>query len=647
MRSSNQNGPQNRLQHLLRRSLRLALALPLVVTFATTDAWAQQDRALGKQQPNQKSVPASTASSPRKISDDANIGPSVVATVNGNPISLDELAAQCKLRFGEDILEDLVNKTLILQACQSQKISVTQKEVDDEISRTAGKFQLSTPMYLKLIQDERGIAPEQYASDIIWPMLALRGLSKNQIQITPQEIDLAFQSEFGAKVQVRMIACRDAQKLAQLQKEATANPDSFKTLAKNHSEDPSSASVEGLLPPIRRNSGDDELETIAFGLQPNQVSRVFPAGEMSVILQCVRHLPPANPPSAQMQEIQNRIKLELEDQKLRGTAETVYKSLREKAEVTLVHNKPELAAQYPGVAAIVNRQSIPMQRFDQACIKRHGVQILEGEINRKLIEGALNNARLQVTQADVDAEMTRAADYFGFINQDGTPNIQEWMKSVLTEDGVTFEIYVHDAIWPTVALKKLVAGKAQVTEEDLKKGFESNYGPRAEVLAVVLSNQRTSQEVWELARNNKSEQFFGELAHQYSVEPSSKSNFGKVPPLRKHGGQPNLEKAAFDLKPGDISGIIEVNGQYVILKSQGLTTPVVQDFNAVKGELTKDILEKKQRIAMDNHLSTLIADAQISNFLTNKTRIGAAETKAALEVLEQDGSQKTQPRQSR
>ena len=643
MRSSN----QNRRQNLLRDALKLAIAMPLVVSFATTDALAQQDRAQGKQQPGQKGVPASTASSTRKVSDDANLGPSVVATVNGNPISLDELAAQCKLRFGADILEDLVNKTLILQACQAKKITVTQKEVDDEISRTAGKFQLSTPMYLKLIQDERGIAPEQYASDIIWPMLALRGLSKGQIQITPQEIDRAFQSEFGAKVQVRMIACRDAQKLAQLQKEATANPDSFKTLAKNHSEDPSSASVEGLLPPIRRNSGDDELETIAFGLQPNQVSQVFPAGEMNVILQCVRHLPPANPPSAQLQEIQNRIKLELEDQKLRGTAETVYKSLREKAAVTLVHNKPELAAQYPGVAAIVNRQSIPMQRFDQACVKRHGVQILEGEINRKLIEGALNNARLQVTQADVDAEITRAADYFGFINQDGTPNIQEWMKSVLSEDGVTFEIYVHDAIWPTVALKKLVAGKAQVTEEDLKKGFESNYGPRAEVLAVVLSNQRTSQEVWELARNNKSEQFFGELAHQYSVEPSSKSNFGKVPPLRKHGGQPNLEKAAFDLKPGDISGIIEVNGQYVILKCQGFTTPVVQDFNAVKGELYKDILEKKQRIVMDNHLSTLIADAQISNFLTNKTRIGAAETKAALEVLEQDGSQKIQPRQSR
>ena len=115
--------------------------------------------------------------------------------------------------------------------------------------------------------------------------------------------------------------------------------------------------------------------------------------------------------------------------------------------------------------------------------------------------------------------------------------------------------------------------------------------------------------------------------------------------MRKHGGQPNLEKAAFDLKPGDISGIIDINGQFVILKSQGLTTPVVLDFNAVKGELYKDILEKKQRIAMDRHLSTMVADAQISNFLTNKQRLGGAERKAALEVLDQEGSQQSSQRQ--
>ena len=282
-----------------------------------------------------------------------------------------------------------------------------------------------------------------------------------------------------------------------------------------------------------------------------------------------------------------------------------------------------------------------MPKLDEACVKRHGVQILEGEINRKLIEGALIQARFQVTQADIDAEIKRAADYYGDMNQDGSPNVEEWKKSVLAADNITFEMYVHDAIWPSVALKKLVAGKVQVTDEDLRRGFDSNYGPRAEVLACVLSSQRTAQDVWELARNNATEKFFGELANQYSVEPSSKSNFGKVPPLRRHGGQPNLEKAACDLKPGDLSGIIEVNGQFVILKSQGLTTPVVKDFNAVKDELYKDILEKKQRMAMDSHLSKMIADAQITNYLTKKTRLGAAETKAAMETLEQAGAPNT------
>jgi parvulin-like peptidyl-prolyl isomerase len=643
-----QLNPRNRRRNIVRNALKIATAFPLVVTLCVS-ASAQQMPA--QPRPNaqkgapapQKGVPATPASASRKVTDDANLAPKVVAVVNGASISLEDLATQCKVRFGEDVIEDLVNKTLIMVACQKQNINITQKDIDEEISRTATKFKLSTAMYLKLIQDERGISPEHYASDVIWPMLALRGLSRGQIKVTPQEMDRAFQSEYGPKVQVRMIACEDPQKLAQLVKEATSNPDSFKTLAKNHSEDKDSASVEGLLPPIRKFGGDEELENVAFSLQPNQISKIFNAGKTNIVLQCVRQLPPSNPPGPQMQEIQARIKVELEDYKLRGMAETVYKSLRESAEVRMI-NTPELAAQYPGVAAIVNGQSIPSQRYDEALVKRHGVRILEGEINRKLIENALNTARVQITQADIDSEIMRAADYFGFINRDGSPNVEEWKKSVTADDNIPFDVYVRDAIWPSVALKKLLVGKVQVTDDDLRKGFDSNYGPRAEVLAIVLSSQRTAQEVWELARGNQAEQFFGELAHQYSVEPSSKSNFGKVPPLRKNGGQPNLEKAAFDLKPGDISGIIEVSGQFVILKSQGMTTPVVQDFNAVKGELYKDILEKKQRVAMDNYMATMIAEAQVTNYLTNKNKIGSNETKAAMELLEREGSAKSPTR---
>lgn len=621
-----------------RLSTKRAFKLVLACTIASSTLLGlpsvhAQDRAGAKG--NNRAVPATAASNVKSAAPQpAAANPKEVAIVNGQPVLRSDLAQQCVLRYGEDVLENMVNKYLILQACLAQKIEITQKDVDDEIARTASKFNLSMPQYLKLIQDERDITPEQYSSDVIWPMLALRALAKGQVQVSPQEIDQAFQSEFGPKVQVRMIACKDKAKITQLHKDASAKPDSFKTLAKNHSEDPSSASVEGLLPPIRKFTGDDELENIAFALQPNQVSKIFSAGDMHVILQCVRHLPPTTPPAPQMQEIQNRIRMEIQDEKMRESAEGVFANIREQSTVTKILGKPELQQQYPGVVAIINRQSVTLAQLEDECIVRHGKQTLEGEINRKLIEDALARARMQVTQPEVDAEIARAADYYGFVKGDGSPDVEKWLKNVLSEDGASIELYVRDAIWPTVALKKLIADRVKVTEEDLRKGFESNYGPRAEVLAIVLSNQRTAQEVWELARNNKTEKFFGELAAQYSVEPSSRSNMGKVPPLRRFGGQPNLEKAAFDLKPGELSAIVEVGGQYVVMYSQGLTTPVVQDFAAVKDELYKDILEKKLRIEMDNQMGQLVKDAQVVNFLDpKKSHVGEAESKALLNEL--------------
>jgi parvulin-like peptidyl-prolyl isomerase len=561
-------------------------------------------------------------------------GPAIVALVNGQKIVLQDLANLCVLRHGEEVLENMVNRYLILQACQERKIEIKQKDVDDEIARIASKFNLSVQMYLKLLENERDIRPEYYASDIVWPMLALRELSKDMLKVSPQDIDRAFQSEFGPKVQVRMIATKDSAKLQQVHQQATANPELFKTLAREHSEDPASASVEGLLPPIRMNTGEDELERIAFALQPGQVSEIFKVGDLNVTLQCVRHMPPANPPAAQLAEIQGRIKSELEEQKLRESAETIYTELRNRSQIVAVLGQSQLQQQYPGIAAVINGQSVTMEILEKECVKRFGNKILEGEINRKLVEDALTKSGQAVTQAEVDQEIRNTALFYGYINADGTPDVQRWVADVLSDKGKTIEMYVRDAVWPTVALKKLCADQVQITEEDVRMAFEANFGQRAEILAIVMSNQRTAQEVWEMARGRNTEQFFGELANQYSVEPSSRANFGKVPPLRKHGGQASLEKAAFGLKPGEMSGIIEVGGQYVILRSQGFTDPVVQDINAVKEDLVKEIREKKLAKQMDTMMAKLSADAQITNILNpKKSRVGNAEMQASLDEL--------------
>ena len=550
--------------------------------------------------------------------------PKVVALVNGQTITREKLAQESMRRFGPVVLDNLLNKYLILQACKAQGINITQADVNNEIARTSNKFGLDTKLFLEAMEKERDITPEQYSSEIVWPMLALRALAADKIKVTPQEIDSVMQAEFGPKVQVRMIAVSQAEKAQQLHTAATAAPDTFRRIAKEQSEDAASASVEGLLPPIRRNSGDDQLEKIAFQLQPNQISQVFQVGEMHVILQCVRQLA-ATPPNPQMlPTIQQRIEDQLRDQRVGGSANQIFDALQKKSELITVLGNRELEAKYPGVAGYLNREPIPMELLAAECISRHGRPILKGEINRVLLSSALTSANKQITQADIDAEVARAADSMGFLRPDGTPDTDAWLKSILEEEGASIDLYIQDAVWPSVALKKLVQDSVQVTAEDLQKGFESNFGPRAEVLAIVLSNQRTAEDVWQQARKDLSEQSFGQLAGKYSVETVSRTNFGKVPAIRRHSGQPTLEKAAFDLQPGEISGVVALNAQYVVLYKQGETTPLVKDFEAVRPELEKELLEKKLRIAMQNQLDSMLKTAQIDNLLEQTIQSGAS-----------------------
>ena len=52
----------------------------------------------------------------------------VVATVNNENITRVELAKQCLWHFGEEVLERLVNKQLIVDACKRQNITIAPAE---------------------------------------------------------------------------------------------------------------------------------------------------------------------------------------------------------------------------------------------------------------------------------------------------------------------------------------------------------------------------------------------------------------------------------------------------------------------------------------------------------------------------------------
>ena len=98
---------------------------------------------------------------------------------------------------------------------------------------------------------------------------------------------------------------------------------------------------------------------------------------------------------------------------------------------------------------------------------------------------------------------------------------------------------------------------------------------------------------------------FGELAAKYSIERSSRALEGQVPPIRRYGGQPILEEEAFALKPGDLSGVIQLDDKYVILFCEGYTKPIDVKFAEVKKDIVEDIRDKKERLAMSEYYERL------------------------------------------
>jgi hypothetical protein len=355
---------------------------------------------------------------------------------------------------------------------------------------------------------------------------------------------------------------------------------------------------------------------------------------MYYILKCEERLPQqqflAGP---QLAEQKAKLQDKLKENKLRIAGGQFFENLQKQAKVENIFNDPQKQQQMPGVAATVNGRPVSLQQLSEECLTRHGQDVLDGEINRKMLQQELNRKRLVVGPPDIDAEVSRAAESYGCVTTDGKPDTAKWLKTIAEQQGVkpeetnransVVDLYVRDAVWPSVALKKLVGGKAEITEDDLNKAFESSYGERVEVLAIVLSDQRQAQKVFDLARNNPTDAFFSDLAQQYSIEPASRGNGGKVPPIRRYGGSPVIEEAAFKLKAGELSGIINVDKQSIILRCQGRTRPVQVDRNAVRANLYKDIEEKKLRIAMTKEFDRLRDVAQIDNFLLGTTQSGA------------------------
>ncbi|NOY41495.1 MAG: peptidylprolyl isomerase [Planctomycetes bacterium] len=557
----------------------------------------------------------------------------VMAIVNGQDISRKVLIDACVRRHGEKVLESLVNKRLILNHCEKRGIAVTQEEIGAEIDRMAKRFKLGREQWLEMLKNERDITPQEYARDIVWPTLALRKLAAADLQPSATDIEKAIEREFGAAVRARLIAIGNADLARQLHAQLTAQPDNFARLAIEHSIDINSASVGGLIQPIRRHVGDARIEAEAFRLQPGQISSIISVGGQHVILKCEEHIPPRQFNRA---AVEQQIVEKIKDEKLREVSHTLFAQLQSTATIQNVYNNLQLRETMPGVVATVNGDRVMMKELGQECLLRHGEEVLETEISHLLLEQELKNAGITVTDAELQAEVQHAAELAGILDQKGKVDLEQWFEAIAKEQGVTRAQYLRDSVWPSAALKKLTAKDVQVTDEDMQKGFEANYGERVRCRAIVLGEMRRAQEVWDKARRNQSVEYFGDLAAEYSIEPTSKALRGEVPPIGRYSGQPRLEEVAYALQPGQLSGIVQTGDKFIILRCEGRTEQIDLHQSDVREILNRDIYEKKMRLAMNEKFEQIREHSRVDNYLAGTSRVPSKRKEAGRAAIRQD-----------
>ncbi|MFP6762656.1 MAG: peptidylprolyl isomerase, partial [Planctomycetaceae bacterium] len=254
---------------------------------------------------------------------------------------------------------------------------------------------------------------------------------------------------------------------------------------------------------------------------------------------------------------------------------------------------------------------IPLDKVARECLLRIGNDVLDSMLNRAVIQLACEERGVTVTQTEVEQEIMRIAKQFKI-------PAENWIAMLQQERNISPEQYSRDIIWPMLALKKLAGSQVDITDQDLHKAFIRHYGPRVKCRMIMLDNLRRANEVWQKAKLKPDE--FERLARDNSVDPNSRSLGGSVPPIARYSGNDEIAKAAFKLREGEISHIINLGfNRYVILRCDGFTKQLVTDQTQVQAELHADLIEQKVQEQVALLFESIKKTTRIDNYWNQTT----------------------------
>ncbi|MBN9680961.1 MULTISPECIES: peptidylprolyl isomerase [unclassified Corallococcus] len=292
------------------------------------------------------------------------------------------------------------------------------------------------------------------------------------------------------------------------------------------------------------------------------------------------------------------------------------------------------------VAAVVNRDIIPLSEVQQRAapeLQRVNSEIdphkraearaqlmktaLDTLIGEKLMESETQQLGITTTEAEVD-ELVQDV-----LKQNNVSDMSQF-EQLLKNEGFTLAGY-KDMLRKRVVRDKLlrmkVGPKVKVTEEDLKAAYtqytrmeSEDVEVHARHILVQVDAKATPEQV--AAAKQKAEGIaqearrpgmdFAALARARSEGPSA-SDGGDLGYFKRGVMVPAFEKAAFNLKEGEVSEPIRTNFGWHILKVEERRNIAVASFEEMKPKLESKLLNEKTEKFLDQYVQELRSKANV------------------------------------
>lgn len=251
-------------------------------------------------------------------------------------------------------------------------------------------------------------------------------------------------------------------------------------------------------------------------------------------------------------------------------------------------------------------------------------QILESFIIRQLMNEKVKEAQIVITEKEADEQISN------IISAQKQPMTLDEFKKRLAANGQNFDD-LKEQLRQGLAIQKYMESqwtdKINVTEEDAKKYYDENpakFEVKEQVRASHIliqpddfpgsdPNQAKAQakeKIQKLLEQVKAGADFAELARNHS-SCSSSADGGDLKFFTRGMMVAPFEEAAFNLKPGQTSDIVETRFGYHIIKVTDHKNAAKTTYDQAKAGLMQQLKQEKQAEFANEFIESLKAQANI------------------------------------